>query len=68
MKPQRYVMLECKDCGTRKTYPARTSDGKLCPKCNDRLFLPIRFLNHKKETEENEYVDPKTRAETIGHN
>ena len=48
----RYVMLECKDCGTRKIYPARTFDGKLCPKCNGRLFLPIRFLNHKKETEE----------------
>jgi hypothetical protein len=41
-------MLECKDCGTRKIYPARTFDGKLCLKCNGRLFLPIRFLNHKK--------------------
>ena len=58
----RYVMLECKDCGTRKIYPARTFDGKLCPKCNSRLFIP------KKETEENEYVDPKTRTETVSHN
>src|SRR5690554_4092417 len=49
-------------------YPARVSDGKLCPKCNGGLFLPIKFLNHKTEMEENEHVDLETRAEIIGHN
>jgi ribosomal protein S27E len=61
-------MLECKDCGTRKIYSARTSDGKLCPKCNGTLFLPIGFLNHKKEVEENEHDYIETGPETVSHN
>lgn len=35
-----YIRLTCLDCGYSDLFPGKTSDGRCCPVCGGKLFIP----------------------------
>lgn len=54
----RYINFKCRDCGYEKFYSERFADGRSCPKCKSRLYLPSN-----KETNRHEAVEFVTKRE-----
>ena len=57
----KYIKLKCRDCGYEKVYVERFADGRMCPKCGSKIFLPNIVAMTKEEHERMYRTHPRSK-------